>query len=498
MESIDRRTALKYAAMAAFAPAAAWLAACSQEPAPAPAPEPVPEPEGDDAPAPDTPAVAYTIDNIRDYVVGVDQEVELEEGGKKVAICFDNAATTPAFKPVLDEVTAQLAMYGSIGRGFAQKSDHSTEAYEMTRDKVLEFVGANTTDYICAFANSATDGLNKLASALIDHEGMVVLTTRAEHHSNDLPWRHLCKVIYADVDELGRIKYDEIEQLLSENKVDIVSITAASNVTGYVTDVHYVAKLAHAHGAKIVVDGAQIVAHRKFSMIGDTPDENIDYFAFSAHKMYTPFGMGAVVGPLDDMVNRMPKFYGGGTVNIVADDWEMYKQAPASFEAGSPNYLGVVGLGKAIEVLQEVGFDAIEEHEHALTRRLLDGLSKVDNIIIYGDPTDATDRVGVVTFNFPDINTFVIAQRLARSYAIATRRGAFCAHPYVWRLMGIPAEDLKTFADCTDVNTPGMVRLSLGIYNTEEEIDEFLSIFPEALEMTREDMKHFMKIVPEY
>jgi selenocysteine lyase/cysteine desulfurase len=389
-------------------------------------------------------------------------------------------------------------MYGSIGRGFAQKSDHSTEVYEMTRDKVLEFVGANTTDYICAFANSATDGLNKLASALIDHEGMVVLTTRAEHHSNDLPWRHLCKVIYADVDELGRIKYDEIERLLSENKVDIVSITAASNVTGYVTDVHYVAKLAHAHGAKIVVDGAQIVAHRKFSMIGDTPDENIDYFAFSAHKMYTPFGMGAVVGPLDDMVNRMPKFYGGGTVKIVQDADVKYKDSPESYEAGSPNYAGVVGMANAMDVLEQVGFDAIAEHEKKLNSRLIAGLKKFDNVIIYGDSENIDDRVGVVSFNFEDINSYIMAVRLADVGGIATRRGAFCAHPYVWRLMGISDEEAGTYENCIDMKTPGMIRVSFGIYNTEEEVDRFLEVLGKLIDETRESTKLQADAIPEY
>ena len=301
-----------------------------------------------------TPEGPYTIDNIRDYVVGVDEPVELMDGSTRPLINFDNAATTPALKPVMDEVDSKLEMYGSIGRGFSIKSNYSSDLYLATRDKVLNFLGADPEQYTCVYVNTTTDGLNKLASALIDNEDQVVLSTRMEHHANDLPWRERCKTIYAEVDENGRIIYDDIERLLEENDVDYVAITAASNITGYVTDVHRVAKMAHEHGAKIIVDGAQIVAHRKFSMMGDTPEENIDFFVFSAHKMYSPYGGGAIVGLTDVLNEHMPEFYGGGTIRVVGDEWVEYKDAPESYEAGSPNYPGVIGLGKAIDVLQEV------------------------------------------------------------------------------------------------------------------------------------------------
>lgn len=427
----------------------------------------------------------YTIDNIRDQVVGLNEEMELEGGGKKTVTNFDNAATTPALQPVVDEVDAELEKYGSIGRGFSPKSDHSTEVYEATREKVLQFVGADPENYTAFYVNNTTDGLNKLASALIEDKSDTVLTTRIEHHSNDLPWREWGTVIYAEVDDQGRVIYDDIEKQLQNNKVKYVSVTAASNVTGYVTDVHRVAKLAHKYGAKIIVDGAQIVAHRKFSMVGETPDENIDFFVFSAHKMYSPYGGGAVVGLRDELMGHMPKFYGGGTIHIVGDDWVEYAEAPKSYEAGSPNYPGVVGLGKAIDILEEVGFDDIEAHEKALNQRLVDGLKKMDNAIIYGDSEDLSDRVGVVTFNFSDINSHLVAEQLSQRYGIATRRGAFCANPYVWRLYGLSDEEVHQFAECSDVNTPGMIRVSFGIYNTEEEVDYLLKVLPDAIEQAK-------------
>ena len=429
-------------------------------------------------------AEGYTIDNIRQFVAGLDEPVELADGTTRPLINFDNAATTPALIPVMEEVNGKLLMYGSIGRGFSQKSNYSSELYEETRNTVLSFVGLdpeNDYDYTCFYVNSTTDGLNKLASALITDKEDLVLTTRMEHHANDLSWRERCKVIYAEVDEQGRVRYDEIERLLQENKVKLVSVTAASNVTGYVTDVHRVAKLAHQYGAMIVVDGAQIVAHRAFSMKGETPEENIDFFVFSAHKMYSPYGGGAVIGLRSVLNEHMPTFYGGGTVRIVGDYSVSYKEAPAVYEAGSPNYPGVVGMGKAMEILKEVGFDAIQAHEQVLIRRMIDGLKQFDHVVIYGDTEDISDRVGVITFNFTDINSYVLAVKLTELGGVATRRGAFCAHPYVWRLLGIPDEDLERYEDCGDSGTPGMIRVSFGIYNTEEEVDEFLRVLAEAI-----------------
>ncbi len=426
-----------------------------------------------------------TMDNIRNIVVGIDEPIQLMDGTQRALINFDNAATTPALQPVEDAVNEELKMYGSIGRGFSAKSNHSTDIYNEVRDKVINFVGANSTEnlYTAFFVNNTTDGLNKLASALIGSEDDIVLTTRMEHHANDLSWRERCQVVYAEVDEQGRVIYDDIERMLQEyeGKIKYVSVTAASNVTGYVTDVHRVAKLAHQYGAKIIVDGAQIVAHRAFSMVGDTPEENIDFFVFSGHKMYSPYGGGAVVGLREVLNTHMPQFYGGGIVTLVKDDEQFYKSAPAVYEAGSPNYPAVVGLGKAIDILQEVGFDKIEAHEKTLNRKLIDGLKKLDNVIIYGDSENIDDRVGVVTFNVSDINSYILAYYLSEMGGVATRRGAFCAHPYVWRLMNLTTEEIDDFANCTDVKTAGMVRISFGIYNTEDEVDQFLSLMPDIM-----------------
>ena len=434
-------------------------------------------------------AQSLTIDNVRQYVVGVEEPVTLEDGTTRPLINFDNAATTPALRPVMDEVNDKLLTYGSIGRGFSKKSDISTELYNETRNKVLSFVGLDPKDYTYTmfYVDNTTDGFNKLATALINSSEDIVLTTRMEHHANDLPWRERSKVVgskvlYAEVDEKGRVIYEDLERQLKENKVKYVSVTAASNVTGYMPDVHRIAKLAHQYGAQIIVDGAQIVAHRAFSMLGSTPEENIDFFVFSAHKMYSPYGGGAVIGLSSVLDVHQPAFYGGGTVHLVRDYEVEYKSGQEAYEAGSPNYPGVVGLGKAIDVLQQIGFDKIAEHEQQLTRRMVEGLQAIPNVTVYGDTEDLDSRVGVVSFNTSEANSYELASRMAEKSGVATRRGAFCAHPYVWRLMGYSDEEMVAFEGCDDFKTPGLIRVSFGIYNTEEEVDEFLKVLKENIE----------------
>lgn len=417
----------------------------------------------------------YSLETIREEVYGLDTPVELADSTLTQAINFDNGATTPEFIDVNTEVADKLSMYGSIGRGKGQKSAASTAVYDATRDAVLRFVNADPELYTAFFCSNTTDGLNKLSSALITNESDMVLTSWMEHHANDLPLRHRGNTIYAEVDELGRIKLDEVERLLSENQMKYVTITAASNVTGYVNDVHAIAKMAHANGAQIVVDGAQIVAHRAFSMLGETPEENIDFFVFSAHKMYAPYGGGAVVGLRSELDQHMPEFYGSGIVDVVTDEMETYLAAPEFYEAGSPNYPGVVALGKAIEILQSVGFDRIQEHEQVLIRKTIDGLLDINGVTVYVDTAEISDKVGVVTFNIDGIWHADVAQALADNYGIAVRQGAFCSHPYVFRLLGISNEQVLEDMKYDDFSMPGMVRVSFGIYNTEEEVELFLN-----------------------
>jgi selenocysteine lyase/cysteine desulfurase len=310
----------------------------------------------------------------------------------------------------------------------------------------------------------------------------MVRASRMEHHANDLPWRKRGKTIYAEVDAKGRLILEDVERLLkaNEGKVKYVTITAASNVTGYVNNVHAIAKIAHKYGAQIIVDGAQIVAHRAFSMAGADASEDIDYFVFAGHKMYAPFGSGAVVGLKKELGERLPVFYGGGMVDVVTDSAETYLRVPETYESGSPNYLGIVAMLESIRILKkEIGFEYIEEHEQVLLRKMISGLQSIPGITLYGDVKNITDKVGLLVFNVDGISSSDVAQMLAEKSAIAVRQGAFCSHPYVFRLLGIKDSQINQAIEAGRFAMPGMVRASFGIYSSESEVDIFLETVKE-------------------
>ncbi len=417
-------------------------------------------------------AAGYPADQIRNMFFGLQAPVLLANRKISPAINLDNASTTPPLLEVVGEIEEQLQYYGSIGRGAGQKSEHTAKVYDEGREIVKDFVGAKSDRYTVFYCNSTTDGMNKLASALIKSRDDMVLSTRMEHHANDLPWRERTHVEYVEVDERGRLRLSDFARILSarRGKIRYVTVTAASNVTGYVNDVHAIARIAHRFGAKLIVDGAQIMAHRPFSMLGRTPEENVDFLVFSAHKMYAPFGGGAVVGLKSLLDAGMPMFCGGGIVAGVCDSRVRYLSSPERYEAGTPNYPGVVGMVKSMEIIKEIGFPYIMEHERRLMHRAIEGLSNIPGVVLYGDCTNIEDRVGILVFTIRGMENAAVTRALSERAGIAVRQAAFCAHPYVRRLQGI-RENQK--APC---RTPtGMVRVSFGMYNTLREVETLIA-----------------------
>lgn len=436
---------------------------------------------------------------IHDMILGLDTLVELENKTKVPAINLDNAATTPPMKIVVQEIRNQMMHYSSIGRGIGQKSDHTNDIYTNARDTVLDFVGADKDLYSVFYVNSTTEGMNKLASALIDTPNDMVLTTRMEHHANDLPWRLRARTMYVEVDEKGRLIADDFEVILRRfrRRIKYVTVTAASNVTGYVNDVHYIAKIAHQYGAQIIVDGAQIVSHRSFCMMGNTPEENIDFFVFSAHKMYSPFGGGAVVGLTNELSRHVPKFYGGGMINTVTDQKVYFTDGPDRYEAGTPNFPGVVGLSTAMKILKRIGFEYISRHEKALLKAALEELKKIPEVQLYGDCDDLSDRIGILVFTIHDMDNTEVAKKLADLGAIGVRNAAFCAHPYVRRLTG----EFAIMADAEGGALPpvGMIRISFGMYNTMEDVNALVNTVQMIVEgVTEEAQEEDSLVCAEY
>jgi selenocysteine lyase/cysteine desulfurase len=305
-----------------------------------------------------------------------------------------------------------------------------------------------------------------------------------EHHSNDLPWRGKAQVEYIPADIEGNLDLEWIRKALIRHAgaVKLIAVTGASNVLGTVTPIDEIARMAHEHGARIVVDAAQLVPHRKVSIQCSEDPCHIDYLVFSAHKMNSPYGEGAVVGDFQHFKDAAPYLQGGGTVYSVSLDHVIWADPPDKQEAGTPNILGMLALAKAIDVMEEVGMEAIEAHEAELTRLLLEGMREIPRVGIFGktDPEDLEDRLGVVTFTMAGLHHGLVAAILSYEGGISVRNGCFCAHPLIKHMLNISMEQEAEFeaalraGDRSEV--PGAVRVSVGIHNTEEEVDRFLDM----------------------
>ncbi len=424
---------------------------------------------------------AAAMHNLRDFVVGVDKEVPLAVGGTTTYVNLDNAATTPPLTPTLECLRHFLAWYASVHRGSGFKSQLSTHIYEKCRRQVAEFVGADLSYHTVIFTQNATHALNKLAARMCPEPGRTVVTTLAEHHSNYLPWRNRkCNVLVADVRlPDGSVDMEDFERKvrIARGQLQLVSVTGASNVTGVLTPIRRMARLAHECGAMIAIDAAQLIPHRPFSMGAPGDPESVDFLAFSAHKMYAPFGSGALVGPRRVFEEGWPDMVGGGTANAVTPDEVWWAEPPDNEEAGTPNLTGAIALACAARFLMRIGREELAEHERELTRRALRKLSSIEGLRIYGpgEPDGLRDRLGVITFNAERYDHAQLAAVLGHEYGIGVRNGCFCAQPYVRKLLDLTPQQMNPIiaklAKGDHTTVPGMVRASLAMYNTEEEVD---------------------------
>ncbi|WP_196000227.1 aminotransferase class V-fold PLP-dependent enzyme [Clostridium sp. 1001271B_151109_B4] len=413
-------------------------------------------------------------DDLRKLFVGLDKKVNVEGKGRIIPINFDNAATTPPFKRVMKKVLETSEYYGSIERGDGQKSLYCSDLYEESRSYLLKYFNASEDIYTAIFVSNTTDGLNMLSNILINSKDDIVITTRMEHHSNDLPWRCKCNLKYVEVGEDGRIDVDDIEELVDKyrERVKYITITGASNVTGYINDIKRIAKLIHKYGGKIIVDGAQLVPHKKVSMCQEDSSENIDFLVFSGHKIYAPFGSGAIIGLKESFNINPPDSKGGGTVDLVLDDREIWLNTPEKNEAGTPNLFGAVAIMEAMKEIERIGFDTIEKNEKELLKYIIDGLKDLNRVTLYADNENINDRLGILVFTIDGMSYEEVGEKLSEVRAIGVRQGGFCSHPYTRRVLGIADNKLQEYISKNGV--PGLVRVSLGIYNTKKEANIFL------------------------
>ncbi len=418
------------------------------------------------------PAVEVMI--LRKNIKGINQRILVRGKKKKRYIHFDNAASTPALVPVLNDMSRFLEWYSGVHRGTGYKSMVSSRVYDDCHQVIGRFVNADPDRDSIIMVNNTTEGINKLSYRLHLKPSDVVMTTDMEHHSNDLPWRGKATVVYVKVDKDGVLDIEHAASIFRKNypRVKLLTVCGASNVTGHVNNVHLLAEMAHEYGARIMVDGAQLVPHRSFDMKSHSDPRHIDFIAFSGHKIFTPFGSGALIGPREVFTQNPPDYTGGGTVKIVMKKKVYWSDPPDSDEPGSPNVTGTYALARTLTYLSRLGMDKLQEHEEGLTSYLLEQIGRIPGVELYG----STDRVGVVTFNIKGLPHALVGAVLCYEAGIGTRTGCFCAQNYVRHLLGLKEnhEHLKLYDQNRNDKIPGMVRLSLAGYNTREEVDYFL------------------------
>lgn len=378
----------------------------------------------------------------------------------KPLIYLDNAATTQKPLSVLDAMRDEyLNVNANVHRGVHYLSQQATDLHEAAREKVRQFINARKTEEI-VFTRGTTEAINLVASSFCESQMQAddeVLVTEMEHHSNIVSWQLQAQkrgivVRHLPITDDGRLDLSSLTSHLT-SRTKLVSVAHVSNVLGTVNPVEEIIKIAHEHGIPVLVDGAQSAPHFKV----DVQTMDCDFFAFSGHKMYGPTGIGVLYGK-EEWLEKLPPYQGGGEM-IDKVTWEKttFERLPFKFEAGTPDYVATHGLAKAIEYIDAIGFDAIQQHEQELTRYCMGQLQTIEGMKIYGPcpvvGALAANKDAVVSFNVGNIHHLDMGTLLDR-LGIAVRTGHHCAQPLM---------------DCLGIS--GTVRASFALYNTKEEID---------------------------
>ncbi|MFJ7418040.1 aminotransferase class V-fold PLP-dependent enzyme [Streptomyces uncialis] len=417
-------------------------------------------------------------------VLGREVSVPLVTGGEVTYAALDYAASAPALQRVWDDVAAYAPYYGSVHRGAGYLSQLSTDLFENARATVASFLGCRAGDQV-VFTRSTTDSLNLLASAL--PAGCEVFVFETEHHASLLPWRD-ARVTYLDAPRTPADAVTTLERALADRDPygpALVCVTGASNVTGELWPVRELAAAAHAHGARIVLDAAQLAPHHPVSVA----ELDVDWIAFSGHKLYAPFGSGVLAGRADWLREAEPYLAGGGASRKVsrrADggvDVEWHDSA-ARHEAGSPNVIGVYAIASACKALTEAGFDDLVARERYLIGLVRAGLAQVPEVRVLSLFGDDAPRVGVISFVVDGWNSSHFAAALSAEYGIGVRDGLFCAHPLVRTLLGTDPQDP---GECgAPEAAPGerslnAIRVSFGAGTPDEHVERFVRAVKELV-----------------
>lgn len=402
----------------------------------------------------------YPIDTIREFFPVLNQQVN-----NRPLVYLDTAASALKPLPVL-EAEKQLyhQYYGNVHRAAHYMADKATIQFEKTREKVKDFIHAETKEQII-FTKGTTESINLVATSFGEafvQEGDEIIVSEMEHHSNLVPWQLLAmrkkaKLVQLSFNHLGELEIEELATLIT-HKTKLIAVTHISNVLGTINPIKEIISLAHQKNVPVLIDGAQAVPHTKI----DVQDLNVDFYVFSAHKMYGPNGVGVLYGK-KEWLEKMPPYHGGGEmVSTVTFEQTTYNELPYKFEAGTPNISGVIAFGAAINFLEQIGLHNVQQWEESLCKMATSELKKIDGIEIYGE---SLNKSGVISFNVKDIHHYDISMLLDKM-GIAVRTGHHCAETVMLHY-----------------NVNGMMRISFGMYNSKNEIDTFIKALKRVISM---------------
>lgn len=404
-------------------------------------------------------------------LVGDQELVPCVDGVERRYRSLDAAASTAALPAVLERVTRFLPRYASVHRGAGYKSQVATGLYEDARDAMLAFAGREAGDDVAIICRNTTEAINHLVYRLDLDADDVVVTTVVEHHANLLPWSRAARCRYVECGVDGTYTLGDVEAALDASpRPRLITLSGASNITGWMPPLEAVIEAAHERGILVVVDAAQLAPHRPLPV-------SADFVAWSGHKMYAPFGAGVLVGPRRAFSEGDPFLAGGGAVDIVDLNEVVWTSPPDREEAGSPNVVGAVALHAAIEELTRIGWSAILEHDQHLSRTLRQGLAAIPGVTLLG-PGASDETLPVAAFTVDGVAFALVAARLSAEFGIGVRHGCFCAHPYLTRLLGLNSEQVDRFHSQVRGGDrhamPGAVRASCGINTSDDDVGELV------------------------
>ena len=428
-------------------------------------------------------------------VVGTDDYIKLKNGKETKVVLLNNAATTPPFESTLKAVNEYLQTYGALHRGAGPHANITYQKAEEAIKVLRKFLDIND-DYALLFTSNTSAAINLFIRLLRLKKDDVIITSVIEHTSNNLPWKYNsdATTVYVNAFNDGSLDYEDLEKKVIENSnnLKLIAITGASNLTGYIPNIERISQLAHKYNALLFIDAAQLAPHRPIYMT----KQGIDALAFSAHKVYAPFGLGVLALP-KNILETYPVDPGGGSIDMISETDIVWAPPAVRHQTGTWNVTGIIAAAASCKEIMDAGWDKIVEHEKELTRYAAEQLQSVPDITLHvpAEKYLIDDRVGAFTFNLKGYHHALLSAILENEYGIETRAGTICNHRLVRRWFNIDditqKEIENKIAGGDRLASYGIVRASLAIHNTKDDIDALVSALKSIV-----TNKHALKYKP--